>query len=62
MNVALFFTYDMSLQKWNDLNILDREVKLYNKISNNDIKFTFVTYGTKSDHKFSNKLENIDCF
>lgn len=62
MNVALFFTYDMSLQKWNDLNILDREVKLYNKISNNDIKFTFVTYGTKSDHKFSNKLENIDIY
>jgi len=60
MNVALFFTYDISLQKWSELDILEREIKLYNKISNDNVKYTFVTYGNYSDYEFSNNLKNIE--
>ena len=48
MNVALFFTYDVSLSEWDRLKIIDREMKFYTDITkdDSDISFTLVTYGS----------------
>lgn len=60
MNVALFFTYNMSINDWDNYKILDREVKYYEKLSiEYGINFTFVTYGDKNDLKYSEKFKNI---
>jgi glycosyltransferase involved in cell wall biosynthesis len=50
MNVAVFFTYNISLTEWIDLGIYNRETLLYKKISKkNDVKYTFLSYGTNED-------------
>lgn len=61
MNVALFFTYDVSLSEWDRLKIIDREMKFYTKITNDnsDISFTLITYGNQDDLKYENKYKNI---
>ncbi len=61
MNVTIFFTYNMSLSEWDKLGIIDREIKLYNHLSEKyNVNFTFVTYGDIEDLSFSYKLKNID--
>ena len=61
MNVALFFTYDVSLSEWDRLKIIDREMKFYTDITkdDSDISFTLVTYGNQDDLKYENKYKNI---
>jgi len=50
MHVVLFFTYEISLKEWSDSGLLDRELKLYKKLSSKyGLKFTFITYGNKTD-------------
>lgn len=60
INIALFFTYDVSLRDWQRLGLLDRELELYNSITKNtDIKFTFVTYGNDDDKNILAENKNI---
>jgi glycosyltransferase involved in cell wall biosynthesis len=59
MHIVLFFTFDISLKDWENSGLLDREVKLYDKLSNTDCKFTFVTYGNISDSSVKNLPKNI---
>ena len=62
MHVILIFTYGISLQDWNDSGILNREIMLYEELSQKyDVKFTFVTFGDESDHEFI-KNKNIKIF
>jgi glycosyltransferase involved in cell wall biosynthesis len=62
MHVILIFTYGISLQDWNDSGILKREIMLYEELSQKyDVKFTFITFGDESDHKFI-KNKNIKIF
>ncbi len=50
MHVVLFFTYDISLNDWKIAGLLDRELRIYKELEKNEnIKFTFVTYGDKKD-------------
>ena len=50
MRVILFFTYGISLLEWKKSGLLDREIKLYEKLNKDyGLNFTFVTYGDKSD-------------
>ena len=50
MQVILIFTYDVSLKDWKENGLLKREVAIYKELAQNfDIKFTFLTYGTKLD-------------
>lgn len=49
MHVLLFFTYEISLKDWSVSGLLDREVKLYKKLSEYGFKFTFITYGDIED-------------
>tara|TARA_B100000575_G_C23142202_1_gene665095 strand:+ start:7041 stop:8174 length:1134 start_codon:yes stop_codon:yes gene_type:complete len=60
MNIALFFTYDVSLKDWQELGLLDRELELYNTITkDNNIKFTFVTYGNDDEENILKENNNF---
>ncbi len=60
MNIALFFTYDVSLRDWQELGLLDRELALYNSISKDkNIKFTFVTYGNDDEKNILQENNNF---
>ena len=60
MNVALFFTYDVSLKDWKELGLLDRELELYNSITKEtDIQYTFVTYGEDNEKSLLSGNKNI---
>ena len=60
MNIALFFTYDVSLRDWQELGLLDRELALYNSISKDkNIKFTFVTYGNDDEKNILKENNNF---
>ena len=54
MNVILFFTYDISLKTWHETGLLERELKLFNKLISNGVNLTLVTYGDISDLNFIN--------
>lgn len=48
MKIAIFFTYDYSIQTLNDVGIFEREMKIYNEISNlYKVKFKIFTYDTE---------------
>ena len=50
MNVILVFTFGVSLKDWLETGLLSREIKLYEEIAKNEnITFTFLTFGDKSD-------------
>lgn len=49
MHVALFFTWDVSLQLWKEKGLFEREVRLYEELSKRGVKFTFFTWGDESD-------------
>lgn len=59
--LALFFSFRISLKDWHDLGILEREVKLYNKLSKYFYKIYFLTYGGEDDKKYNSYLSpNIE--
>lgn len=59
MNILVLFTYGMSFKSWQNAGILDREIKLYNTISEKyEINYTFLTFGDSEDFEFSNKVKN----
>ena len=61
MRVILFFTYGISLLEWKKSGLLDREIKLYEKLNKDyGLNFTFVTYGDKSDFGILNELPYIN--
>ena len=45
MRIALFMTYGMSLAKWRELGILDRELALYKEYQKSGHSVCFVSYG-----------------
>ena len=49
MNVILFFTYDISLKTWLKTGLLERELRFFNKLIDNGVNLTLVTYGDASD-------------
>lgn len=54
--LALFFSFRISLKDWYDLGILEREVKLYNKLSKYFYKIYFLTYGGENDMEYASYL------
>ena len=60
MKVAYLFTYDYSLQTWNDSGILKRELEILEKLQNDNIKFTLITYGNKMDLEFTEVNEKFE--
>jgi glycosyltransferase involved in cell wall biosynthesis len=59
LSLCLFFTYPMSLKKWDETGMFDREVSLYKKLSENGVDVTFFTYGDDSDYVYLEKLPDI---
>ena len=59
MHLILFFTYGVSLKTWAKTGLLEREVVLYKKLLENNVRVTFMTYGDSEDHKWSKDLNGI---
>ena len=53
-NLYVVFTLGVSLWKWNELGILQREIEIYKSYLNNGWGVTFVTYGDDRDKKILN--------
>lgn len=61
MNVILFFTYGVSLKDWADAGLLNRELKIYEKMSKEQgINFTFLTYGDNKDFDYLDKESKLN--
>jgi len=59
--LALFFTCGISLEIWKKVGNLEREIKLYNELAQRFKKIYFVTYGSKKEFSFQDKLaKNIE--
>jgi glycosyltransferase involved in cell wall biosynthesis len=59
--IVLFFSKGISLEIWNHIGNIDREIKPYNLISEHCKKIQFITYGGTNDYAYKNKLRsNID--
>ena len=58
-NLGVFFSNNTSLEEWYKNGFLNREVNYYKKLSNQNIRVTFFTYGNKKDLKFKKKLNPI---
>ena len=59
-HLIVFFTFGVSLKKWSDLGLLDREILIYKKMIAQDSRVTFFTYGDEEDFEFKDKLGGID--
>lgn len=61
MEVALFLTFDYSLKTWDESGTLNRELKIYKKLSESrGIKFKFFTYGNSEDLKYLKIVKNSE--
>ena len=60
MKIAVFLTYNYSLQTWLESGTLQRELELYNKLNNeNNVEFTFFSYGDSQDKELLNDFPNL---
>jgi glycosyltransferase involved in cell wall biosynthesis len=55
-NLALFFSYGVSLKTWHDIGMIDREVAIYNELSEYFKHIYFFTYGDNGDLEFTGCL------
>jgi glycosyltransferase involved in cell wall biosynthesis len=59
-NLGLIFTQNVSLAKWSEVGMLEREVKPYNLLAKHFNRIYFFTYGNKTDLSFQDYLaDNI---
>ncbi|MBI5728357.1 MAG: glycosyltransferase family 4 protein [Candidatus Magasanikbacteria bacterium] len=56
--IALFFTYGVSLARWEALGILERELALYKRLTQQGYRFFFFTYG-RNDGKYAASLARL---
>jgi len=60
MRLVLFFSFEISLEEWHDLGLLDRELRLYQElIRRYAVTVKFLTYGGKEDEKWLPKIGEI---
>ena len=54
MKVAVFFTWDYSLNTWNESGTISRELKFFNNLEKKkNVSFTFFTYGDSSEYELA---------
>jgi glycosyltransferase involved in cell wall biosynthesis len=54
VHIVYFFTFGYSLDSWNSSGIIDREIKIFEKlVQKYNYKFTLVTYGGIEDKRYS---------
>jgi len=59
MHLILFFTRGISLQSWDEVGSLGREIALYQCLTEKDVRVSFVTYGGAGDMKFQDQIGDI---
>lgn len=57
MTLALFFTKGMSLQRWEQLGMLEREILPYKAFAKHFERIYFLTYGDEGELKYQELLE-----
>lgn len=61
MKIAVFLTYNYSLSTWKNSGTLERELLIYEELSNhNDVEFVFFSYGNDSDRVLLKNYKNFD--
>jgi len=60
IGLAVFFTRGMSIQKWNETGLLEREMAFYRRLSKRVGRVYFVTYGDSEDSKYAAGLSPIE--
>jgi len=55
----LIFTYNRSLELWNRIGILNREISLYKRFLEKNVRVSFLTYGDDSDLNYKSIIEDI---
>ncbi len=60
MHIVYIFTFDYSFKTWRESGTYTRELFLYRKLIEKGYKFTFVTYGDKSDFDIIENDKNFD--
>ena len=61
MRVLVIFSYKYSFKTWKETGNIDRELQLYKSLKNNDnIEFTFFTYGDPSDREILDEFGKFD--
>ena len=59
LKLVLFFTWDVSLKLWKERGLLEREVKLYERLADQGIDVTFFSWGNEEDLDIAKTLKNI---
>lgn len=62
MHLNLFFTEGVSLQTWNTVGMLPREIALYVELIKRGAEVQFVTYGSRNDLGLADKVDGIHIF
>ena len=61
MRVLVIFSHKYSFKTWKETGNIDRELQLYKSLKNNDnIEFTFFTYGDPSDREILDEFGKFD--
>lgn len=61
MKIAVFFTFDYSLNTWFNSGTLHRELKIYQNLSNKfGIKFLLITYGNNTEIKLLEQFPEFE--
>lgn len=60
MKIALFFTEGVSLQTWDSVGMLSREIALYVEFIKRGLDVQFVTYGSSGDIGLAKKLSQVE--
>ncbi|MEI8182010.1 MAG: glycosyltransferase family 4 protein [Desulfomonile sp.] len=59
-HLVLFFTRGVSLQTWDIIGSLQRELAIYDYLVNRGYRISFVTYGDGNDLSYSRQLSGIE--
>ena len=63
MNVIVIFTYGISLKKWDESGILDREMSFYERMSEKyNINYSFITFGFEDDESYVQRFKGVSIY
>ena len=59
--ITLFFTYGVSLKKWAESGLLQREIQLYRELQKQyNVHIQLITFGDSSDREWESKIDGIE--
>jgi glycosyltransferase involved in cell wall biosynthesis len=57
--IALFFSYNVSLSVWGDLGMISRESRIWSFFCKDFLKTVFITYGNKDEYRLLKGFPNV---